>query len=109
MAEDDDMLDGWMILQQRKQEKDKLARETDEVTNNPKIKNSSELFVIANNQEHANNIYKLNDEFAKQVITQRTQALQTKGALLEQELPDVQQRLQIQKAQALKNTRRNNG
>ena len=109
VADDDDMLDGWMILQNRKQEKEKLAQEAEAVTQNEKIKNSSEVFIVANNQDHANNIYKLNDEFSKQVVAQRTAALQANDVLLEQDLPDIKENLQLQKAQSLKNTRRNNG
>lgn len=105
VIEDDDMLDGWMIIQHKKQEKEKLAKIAEEITSNPKIKNSSEVFIMAHNQEHANNIYNINDPSSRKVIAQRSHAIATKGALLEQELPDVQQNIQIQQAQALKNTR----
>ena len=40
---DDDLLDGWFIIQRKKQEHDKLVSEVEGMTNNEKIANSEEI------------------------------------------------------------------
>ena len=76
VIDDDDCLDGWFIVQRRKQKKDKKQREIDQMIKNPKIKNSQEIFVVARDQEAANDIYGLNDPFARATIQSRQQQIQ---------------------------------
>ena len=45
IIEDDDALDGWMILQKRKNDKDKKKSQFD--SSNPNLKNSGEVFVMS--------------------------------------------------------------
>lgn len=72
---DDDCLDGWFITQRRKYEKDKKQRQTDELISNPKIANSQEIYLMASDQQEAQEIYGLNDPHARNVIQQRSQQI----------------------------------
>jgi hypothetical protein len=75
VIEDDDCLDGWFIVQRRKYEKDKKQREVDNMITNPKIANSQEVFVMADNQQAANEIYGLNDPLARATVHNRKQTI----------------------------------
>ena len=100
---DDDMFDGWMIMQHKKNEKQKTANQIDEITKNSKIKNSSEVLVMANNQDHAQNIHKLNSPQAMAVINSRFNAAQKHGSISYEDLPDTQQEIYLQTASNMKN------
>ena len=51
-------------------------QEIDDMINNPKIKNSQEIFVVARDQQAANEIYDLNDPVAKATVHNRKQAIE---------------------------------
>lgn len=67
IIDDDDALDGWFIHQNRKSEKEKKKNN---ILNKfgKNIKNSGEVFLMANNQEEVKDIYDLNDLTTKQNI-----------------------------------------
>ena len=75
VMEDDDCLDGWFIAQKRKQDKDKKKQEIEDMISNPKIANSQEVFVVADNQEAANEIYSLNDPAARATVQNRQRVI----------------------------------
>jgi hypothetical protein len=100
--EDDDMFDGWMIAQNRKNEKQRLEQKAQEVSKNENIKNAQEVLVVANDPEHIKNIYDLNNEHAKRVISSRFNTIKEKGSVSQQELPDVKEQLHIQQMQLKK-------
>lgn len=79
VIEDDDMLDGWFIVQNRKRDKEKLEKEFENNTKNAKIKNSSEVFMVAKSKEQVEQINKLNTEKSKQIIKQRSKLIDEKG------------------------------
>ena len=92
VVEDDDCLDGWMIMQRRKREKDKKQRAVDSTLSNSKIANSQEVMLVANSQEEAQEIYNLNPDNARGVIRQRQEQIQnTDGNLNFKDLHDVKQ------------------
>lgn len=92
VVDDDDCLDGWFIEQRRKHEKDKIRQQTEDLIKNPKIKNSQEIFVMANSQEEAQDIYSLNNDTMRSIIKQRQEEIKSSSGLLNhKELPDVQQ------------------
>ena len=87
---DDECLDGWFIEQKRKIEKQKKQQEVDALTKNSKIANSQEVFVMASNQEAANQIYELNDPMSRATIKNRnTQIDQADGNLDFRQLQDI--------------------
>lgn len=71
---DDDMLDGWFIIQREKREKDKLQSELENSSlKNSKIKNSNEVFIMADkdDKQQLSIIDSLNDGNAKYIQNER--------------------------------------
>ena len=101
VIEDDDCLDGWFEFQKRKYEKEKKQQEVDALTSNPKIANSQEVFVMASDQQSANDIYDLNDPIAMSTIKQRKATIaEADGAQLDfRNLHDIKQDIAIQSRQ----------
>jgi hypothetical protein len=97
---DDDCLDGWMIKQRRETEKNKKQQEVDALTKNSKIANSQEVFLMARDQESANEIYNLNNPHAKNLVKQREQQIKnSEGSLNFKELIDIKQDIAVQSHQ----------
>lgn len=88
VIEDDDMLDGWFILQSQKREKESAEKEVDSLVKNEKIKNSSEVFVVAQSEDHAGVINKANNASANMIKNQRNAFIQKYGEVNDHELPD---------------------
>jgi hypothetical protein len=95
VIEDDDMLDGWFILQNKKREKEKLEKELDDKIVNDKIKNSSEVFVMAKDKKARQNVENLNDPSAKMIKKQRENYIHKQGTVEQQYLPDQKRNIQI--------------
>ena len=95
VIEDDDMLDGWFILQSKKREKERLERELDGDIKNDKIKNASEVYMITKDQNKMKQIDTLNGPVGNMIKNQRNKFIQSKGSVLEQELPDQKQNIQM--------------
>lgn len=94
---DDDMLDGWMIYQKRKNEKAKKTEQLDKL--NPKLKNAQEVFVMSESIEEAREIYDLNDNAGMDKIKSKFSYIDKVGEAQEFDLPDVQQDLQMKMRQ----------
>ena len=75
IIDDDDCLDGWFILERRKREKEKKEKEAEDLLSNPKIANSQEVFLMANNQQQAKDINNLNTPRGKQIIKDRDEQI----------------------------------
>ena len=99
IIEDDDCLDGWFIVQRRKQEKEKKKAEADALISNEKIANSSEIFLMAQTQEEVNNIYDLNDPLSRGKIKQREHQIASEGNVNFSDLQDVRQDILIESRQ----------
>lgn len=97
VIEDDDMFDGWMILQKRKSEEDKAKHRTEELLKGKNLDNAKEVFLVANSQEEAQNIYNLNDVQSRNIIKERNKViLNSSTNIPEAKLPDVQRDLVVQ-------------
>ena len=104
IVEDDDMLDGWMIIGKRKREKDLQQKQGDEmISKNSRIRNSGEIYVMCQTQEDADKVDSLNDAYAKTVKRQRLLSLKERGEIKEADLPDVKQDLMIQANKMISN------
>ncbi len=79
---DDDLLDGWCIIQSRKRKEDEKRRSAD------RFGNAGEIFLPADNAEHAARINSLNDGRNKLIKKQREHIIQQKGFIEEQNMPD---------------------
>ena len=87
VIDDDDALDGWMILQKRKNEQDKKKAQFD--TANPKLKDSGEVFVMSGSKEDADSILSMNSMEAKSAMKEKFNYIADKKTVEDGELPDV--------------------
>lgn len=92
VLEDDDAIDGWVIVQRKKREKDQLSL-TIEGKMSDKIKNADEIYVVAENAEQAKKIESLNTISAQIVKKQRLNKVKKEGVVKEVEFGDVQMKL----------------
>ena len=91
--EDDDMFDGWMILQKRENEKNKSKNRTEKMFDK-KLGKAQEVFVMAGSKEEAKNIYDLNDANSQHIIKERNAViLSSKNDIADSRLPDVQRNI----------------
>lgn len=96
VIEDDDMLDGWFIIQSQKRDKERAEKEFEQNTTNEKIKNASEVYVIAKDNKKINQINDMNDPISKMIKQQRKQAINNnEGTLQEQHLPDQRRNINM--------------
>lgn len=102
VIEDNDCLDGWFIFQKRKRDKDKNSQQTEELIKNPKIKNSREVFVMANTPEEIKHIQDLNDQHTKNILKQRAEVINEKGRAKDTDFIDVQNELMMQENQLVR-------
>jgi len=102
VIEDDDCLDGWFIAQRRKHKKDKKQKEIDDMITNPKIKNSQEIYLVARDQQAANEIYDLNDPVAKATVHNRRGKIEEAAGeqISFTKFDDVRQNIAIESHQA---------
>jgi hypothetical protein len=101
--DDDDMFDGWMIHQKRENEKNKNKNRTEKMLEGKKLDKAGEIFIVANSQEEAQNIYDLNDHTSRHIIRERENIIKnSSGVIEENNLPDVQRNLVIQSNQQFK-------
>lgn len=73
VIQDNDMLDGWLLLTKEKQNREKKTRELE--NKNPKMKNATEVFLPAKNKTDINNINALNTDNAKSKKMAREQMI----------------------------------
>jgi len=100
VIEDDDMFDGWMIIQKRENEKNRKNNRNNKMLEDKKIGNAKEVFLVANSKEEAQNIYDLNDVQSRHIIKERNQAIfSSDKSVSDTQLPDVQRDLIMQNNQ----------
>jgi hypothetical protein len=100
--EDDDLFDGWMILQRRENEKQKNKNRASKLLEGKNLKNANEVFLVAGSQDEAQNIYDLNDALSRNIIKERNNIVNNNkdAQIHEQNLPDVQRQLMMQQTNA---------
>ena len=87
---DDDMFDGWMIMQRRENEKDKNKKRTEKMLGD-KLNKAGEVFLVANSKEEIQNIYDLNDAGARHTIREREKTIINSDTEISvTQLPDIQ-------------------
>jgi muconolactone delta-isomerase len=90
---DDDMLDGWFILQAEKRDKQKSEKDFDDKVKSNKIKNSSEVFVMAKSKKEKDRVDNMNDAHGAAVKQQRYNLIKRKGTVGQSEFADEKLRL----------------
>lgn len=95
IIENDDKFDIWLSTKIAKdnKERQKRALELNLPKNNTGV-GRSEVFIMAD-AEGAKDVYNLNDPMARTNIKKRTEFIQKKGYVREQDLPDVQKELRM--------------
>lgn len=71
VIDDNDLLDGWFILQSRERQNEKKKKLLDTSIGNAKIQNSSEVFMIGQSEEHVKAIQSMNSNYNQIVLNQR--------------------------------------
>lgn len=91
---DDDMFDGWMIHQRRENEKTRNKNRTEKILEGKKLDKAGEVFIMANSQEEAQNIYDLNDNNSRHIIKERNVVIRSNDTNIDDaKLPDVQRNM----------------
>jgi hypothetical protein len=96
VIEDDDMLDGWFIVQRKKQEKDKAEAELEKSLSNSKISNSDEIFVMAGSERDAERINNMNTMTGQMIKKERSAVISNQGAAQDLDFRDQQLRMRRQ-------------
>lgn len=91
VIDDDDMLDGWMLIKKRQRDKNKLQSIAN--VGNKKIREAAEQFRVVDTVEDARKVMGLNDDVVQHTIAQRMKLIKTKGVVSEVEMPDTITRL----------------
>jgi hypothetical protein len=100
VIKDDDMLDGWLLIQKAKR-KDKEDPEG-LISKNSKIQNAQEVYIVANNIDDIKRIEAMNSAQAKHLKKQRINKLNREGTVSHMNMPDIKQEYMIQATQALR-------
>jgi hypothetical protein len=107
ILDDDDMFDGWMIIQKKENEKNKNKNRNEKMLKDKKLGNAKEVFLVANSKEEAQNIYGLNDAQSRNIIKERNKVIMnSENAVPEAKLPDVQRDIMIQNNQKFMQSRK---
>lgn len=98
---DNDVLDGWLIAQNRNRESEQAKRYGESHLGNLK---GGEVFIPVETLEDARKVDALNTAEARRIKTQRFHALQQMGRIAEQNLPDAKNRMRQQAREQLQGT-----
>lgn len=114
IIQDDDMLDGWLIIQNEEAKKKEMEEKGNSLITNQNIARHDEIFIMNKTQtvEEAQAINALNSPQANAIRKQRIKEVADNKVMGHHELSDVKQSQQIQVNQAYRDkikTRKNNG
>lgn len=104
VIDDDDLLDGWFVLQRRKREQEKKENEVDGM--NPNIARHQEVYMPARNKKEAARINDLNSTTAKVVKKQRFNKIKNQGKVSQRDFKDEQIKMRQQITQGTKDRHR---
>jgi hypothetical protein len=96
VIEDDDMLDGWFIIQAKKRDQEKAEQELNNSTKSEKIKNASEVFVMAKDKNDVSRVESMNTVYGQSIKKQRQAMVQQRGAVNQQDFIDERRNIQMQ-------------
>lgn len=103
---DDDLLDGWFIIQRKKQNSEKAKSELENRTSNSKIANSDEIFIITDSQKEAENIHSMNSFGGEVIRQQRLNTVRKLGVATDLDFADKKLEIQSAQGQMFKDKRR---
>ena len=104
IVKDDDLLDGWLIDQRRKYDRERKKQKAEGVLG--KNSEADDIFVVANNREDALEVEGLNDDVGIMIKKERQRAKErADGYLKDSDLPDVRRGIMAQAREQFKNRR----
>jgi hypothetical protein len=109
IVNDDDLLDGWLIHQRRKSDREKKKQKVEGVLG--KNANAGEVFVMATNREDALEVEDLNDDVAamikreKRIAKEKYSESNPESFMKDSDLPDVKRGIMTQAREQFKNRR----
>lgn len=89
---DDDALDGWFILQNKKRKQEQKEKIIEGGIQNEKIKNSQEIFVMSN-KNTSSDIYDVNSYHSRKLVKERLDEIKEKGTIKHHQLKDQKVKL----------------
>jgi len=101
---DDDLLDGWFIVQRRKREEEKAKSEVDNMS--PNTSRHQELFLPARSRKEADNINNMNSIGGRVVKKQREIVIKNQGRASQLDFKDEKIKLRNQANEATRSRRR---
>lgn len=107
IIDDEDALEGWMIVQKRKNEQAKSKNKAQNMIGSKKMQKADEVFFMSNSAEETAEILKANDNVGLHRMKEKFSAIKSAGGeeLKEAQLPDVQRDL-INQLNAKRNNNR---
>lgn len=99
---DDDMLDGWFIVQRKKAESEKAKSELEQRTQNDKISNSDEIYVFTDSSKEAQTIESMNSVNASMIKKERLATIKAKGGAEDKDFRDQKIKLSNMQHQQFK-------
>jgi len=89
IIEDDDILDGWMIIKRRERNDNAIKRRGENTLKNDRIANSDEIFIVANSNDDIRRVDSMNDNVGKLLKKQRSNVLLKEKEVKDTDLPDI--------------------
>lgn len=96
VIDDDDCLDGFLILDKRKRDKDKISNKVENSITNERIQNADEVYIVADNVDDAEKINNLNSDIVKSRKKVRERIISKAGEVDEKSMPDVKQKFYME-------------
>lgn len=104
VIKDDDLLDGWFLIQAKKREKERLEKDFEKKHENSKISNSEEVFIVAKDPNSIKRINSMNDQRSNAIKQQRFDIIKQKGGVARQhDFLDEKQKMQMEITNAMRN------
>lgn len=95
IIKDDDMLDGWMIIQRRKREAQAASQQAQRI-GNAKIREADEQYIFVDTIDDAREVEKMNDPAAAAIKKQRMALIKEKGEVNEVHMPDTMMKFKME-------------
>jgi hypothetical protein len=94
LVQDDDALDGWLIVKRKERERETLKTQTESKLSE-KISKADEIYLVADDIEEAREIDKLNNVHAAGIKRARVAQLKREGQVNEIDFQDSRQKIQM--------------
>ncbi len=101
IIKDDDMLDGWLLVQGKKRDEERSKSEVDNL--NPKVAGAQEVYLMANSKQDRRRIDSLNSFESSVIKKQREQVIKSKGSASQLDFADEKLKAQRMQTEGMRN------